>query len=131
MGKHDEAIVLYRAHMQERQELTSRPDWENPWFYLLLIGDIELNRDAPTEALARYLEAGSNGIHSSLISDRIRSLARWYEERGRLREAFDLLAAHRELDTLLFDAMLDRIGKAITKEENAAQASASPRPTPK
>jgi hypothetical protein len=129
MGKHDEAIGLYRAHMEERQQLTSRPVWENPSFYLLLIGDIELNKDAPQEAHSRYLEAAARGIHPSLMSDRIRSLARWYEERARLREAFDLLAAHRELDTLLFDAMLDRIGKAMTKAENAAQAMQFSHPT--
>lgn len=118
--KYDQAIATYRDHMDRRLSVTGRPEWENPYFYLLLIGDVHLGREEVARALECYDEAARQGIHSSLISDRYRSVARHYEEKQQLKEAFELLRRHRELDTLLFDAMLDRIGKSITEQENEA-----------
>lgn len=124
--KFDQAIEAYQEHMQERLSSKNRPDWENPYFYYLLIGDIELGRGQVSKALAAYEFASKNNIHSSLISDRYRFVASWYEARGEYDDAIDILKKHRDLDPLLFDAMLDRIAKHITYlEDIASQNDAS------
>ncbi len=111
--KYDEAIVLYKEHMKNRLGTKNKPEWENPYFYHLFIGDTELRRSNVTEAIENYKIARDNGIHSGLISDRMRYVASWYEEQGKLEESIEFLKTNRELDPLLFDAMLDRISKEI------------------
>lgn len=120
--RYDDAISAYQAHMEERLKLRNRPDWENPYFYYLLIGDIELGRDRVDDALHAYQLAEQHHIHRSLISDRYRYVANWYEKHGEYEKALELLTQHRELDPLLFDATLDRIAKALIR-------SAEPVPT--
>jgi len=117
------AITLYNKHIQYRLSLDSRPEWENPWFYLLMIGDIELGRGRPAEAVQAYEQAEKEAVDPKLVADRYRFAAKWYEDQGRLQEAFDLLSRHRSLDTILFDIMLDRLSREITiREETAAPA---------
>jgi hypothetical protein len=120
LKRYDDAITSYRAHIDHRLGVEDRPSWENPYFYLMLIVDIEVNRDNIVGARAALAEAEAKGVDSTLIADRWRSLARWYELHGENREAFELLQAHRHLDTLLFDAALDRLAKQIVKEEETA-----------
>jgi tetratricopeptide (TPR) repeat protein len=120
LKQYDDAIASYRAHIDHRLEVEDRPAWENPYFYLMLIVDIEVNRDNISGARAALAEAEAKGVDSTLIADRWRSLARWYELHGENREAFELLQAQRQLDTLLFDAALDRLAKQIVKEEETA-----------
>ena len=122
-GKYEAAIEAYQSHMQKRLSLTDRPEWENPYFYELLIGDVYLTQGKIPEALLHYEVAESKGIHTSLVSDRYRSVASWYEERGELRKSFDILVKYRERDSLLFDSMLDRIGRALTDLETATTAA--------
>ena len=123
----EEAIASYRSHMERRLLVTKRPDWENPWFYLLMIGDIELGREQPTEAVQTYQEAFDRGIEKGLVSDRIRLVATWYEQRGQLAQAIELLSRHREKDELLFDIMLDRISRELTsREDTLPQVQATP-----
>lgn len=119
-NRHEDAIAAYRAHIENRLAISDRPEWENPQFYLLVIGDVYLGQGDITNALACYDQAAKEGIHPSLISDRYRSTAKWYEDRNQLKEAMEVLKQHRELDTLLFDAMLDRIAKTLTEQENEA-----------
>lgn len=116
-GQYDAAIEEYQAHMRYRLRLKDRPEWENPYFYLILIGDLELGRGKPDAALRTYVEAEEAGVDTNLISDRYRSLARWYEEKGELERAVDILKTRREKDPILIDAMLDRISKAIVARE--------------
>ena len=115
-GKYEGAIAAYRSHMDSRLAVIERPDWENPYFYLLLIGDVYLGKGDAEKALESYEEAERNGVHESLVSDRYRSTAAWHEERGELQKAFDILTRYRSRDTLLFDSMLDRIARAMTKQ---------------
>ncbi len=126
-GDYDEAISLYREHMADRLAITDRPSWENPYFYLLLIGDVQLGQNLPAQALATYQEAESHKVDPPLISDRYRAVGRWYEEHGERKKALEVLTAFRDRDSLLFDAMLDRIAKELTAEEEAAGTR---RPTP-
>jgi tetratricopeptide (TPR) repeat protein len=121
-GRYQEALEAYRKHMEYRLSVPDRPTWENPYFYLLLIGDEYLRQGEPTQALAQYLEAERKEIHPTLISDRYRALARWYEEHGQLRQALDLLQRFRDRDSLLFDAMADRVARALTEQENTQLA---------
>lgn len=119
-GEYDTAIVLYREHMQERLEVEDRPVWENPYFYLLLIGDVQLGQGQPELAIVTYEEAERLKVEPTLISDRYRAVGRWYQEHGQSQKALEVLTKYRDRDSLLFDAMLDRIAKELTAQEDAA-----------
>lgn len=127
-GRYQEALEAYRKHMEYRLSVPDRPTWENPYFYLLLIGDEHLRQGEPTQALEQYEEAERKEIHPTLISDRYRAVARWYEEHGQLRQALDLLQRFRDRDSLLFDAMADRVARALTEQENAQSADGAQPP---
>ena len=129
-GKTEEAIAEYRQHIAFRLAVEDRPEWENPYFYLLLIGDLQLNAGQLDAALTTYEEAERQKVHPSLISDRFRSVATWYESQGKLVEAATILERYRTRDELLFDSMLDRISKQIVQKEEAAAALATASPTP-
>jgi tetratricopeptide (TPR) repeat protein len=116
-GYYEEAIAQYRIHMRDRLEVSNREDWENPHFYLLRIGDLYLRMGQPQSALDTYREAETNQVEKSLISDRYRAVAHWYIENNQLQAAFDVLKTYRDRDSLLFDAMLDRVGRALTSQE--------------
>jgi tetratricopeptide (TPR) repeat protein len=116
-GKPDEAIAAYRTHISERLETTDRPEWENPYFYLLNIGDIELSRGNVAGALAAYEEAEREKVETPLVADRYRAVAVWYEERGQLKSALEILTTYREKDPLIFDSMLDRVARRLTEVE--------------
>jgi len=124
-GQYDAAISMYREHMDERLLVSNRPDWENPFFYLLLIGDVQLGRGNPHDALSAYEEAESKKVDPSLISDRYRAVGRWYEEHDQLPQALEVLERYRDRDPLLFDAMLDRVAKKLTAQEDAESASSA------
>jgi hypothetical protein len=112
-GRYDQAIESYRSHIERRLAASDRPEWENPYFYLLRVTDIELMNSRPNEALKACSEAAANGVERGLISDRYRAIAAWHIDHKELQRAFDILKTHRELDPLLFDAMLDRVGRAL------------------
>jgi tetratricopeptide (TPR) repeat protein len=113
------AILLYEKHMQRRLAVVDRPNWENPYLYLLTIGDLELERGDIVAAEKSYSEAAKQGIESALVSDRYRGIALRYEREGKLKEALTILERYRALDPLLFDGMLDRLSKALVAEEDA------------
>ena len=116
-GKHDEAIAMYRTHITNRLEVTDRPEWENPYFYLLNVGDIELNRGNVDKALAAYEEAEREKVELPLVADRYRAVAAWYEEHGQLEKALEILTKYRDKDPLIFDSMLDRVARELTEAE--------------
>lgn len=116
--KYDEAIAIYRSHLEYRLNVEKRSEWENPYFYLLLIGDVELTRQAPEAAYAAYSEALTRKVDRNLISDRMRGIARWYEEKGNLQKSIEILQAHQDLDPLLFDSTLDRLARTIAAAED-------------
>ena len=120
-GNKDEAIKLYRQHIQNRLADKTRKEWENPYFYNLLIGDIYLERttdntDDVSLALKYYLEARDKNVETSLISDRLRKTAEWFEIKGDLNTAIKILEDNKEVDPLLFDVVLDRLAKKMLAE---------------
>lgn len=117
-GEYDRAIEEYRLHIAERLALANRPEWENPYFYLVLIGDIRLGTGKPEEALEEFQRAEAQKVDPYLVADRYRSVAAWYESQHELAKSLAVLQKYRDRDPLLFDAMLDRVGKALTKEED-------------
>lgn len=124
-GNYEQAITSYEKHIQERVEVSGKPDWENPHFYLLRIGDLQLRQEKPLDALASYEEAERQKVEPTLISDRYRAVANWYLERGDLQQGFDLLTKYRDRDSLLFDAMLDRIGRELTAKDSLKTKASS------
>ena len=120
-SNYDQAIIEYRAHIDERLQIEERPDWENPWFYLILISDLELRRGDVSAALASLDQAIEKKVDTSLVADRYRAIARWYEERGELEKSFEVLQKYRDVDPLLFDAILDRLGRKIVAAEESRQ----------
>jgi tetratricopeptide (TPR) repeat protein len=127
-AKYDEAIDAYRKHMRYRLSLEDRPPWENPYLYLLMIGDLQLNQDKPEEARASYELAEKNKVDTALISDRYRYLATWYDKRGDIDAALKILSTYRDRDDMLFDVMRDRLAKELVKRER--EGSLIPTPTP-
>ena len=115
-GKHNEAIAAYREHITNRLEVTDRPEWENPHFYLLNVGDIELTRGNIDQALAAYEEAEREKVDPPLVADRYRAVASWYEEQNQLEKALEVLEKYREKDPLIFDSMLDRVARELTEK---------------
>ncbi|MEN9845631.1 MAG: hypothetical protein RIS36_778 [Pseudomonadota bacterium] len=113
-GKHDDAIAMYREHITNRLQVTDRPEWENPYFYLLNVGDIELNRGHVDKALAAYEEAEGRKVELPLVADRYRAVATWYEKHGQLEKALEILTKYRNKDPLIFDSILDRVARELT-----------------
>lgn len=111
------AIESYQRHIAHRLTMTDRPAWENPSFYELMIGDLELRRGDTAAALQAFERAERAGIDAGLVSDRYRAVGSWLEQQQRPNEALALLKKYRERDPLLFDAMLDRIAKEVTRRE--------------
>lgn len=128
-GRVDEAILRYRNHIEWRKSIKDRPTWENPYFYLLLIGDLYAEQGDLEAAERSYLEAQAEGIEPSLVSDRYRFLGGKYEMRGDLEGATKVLKAHRHLDPLLFDAVLDRVVREQTRLEQLHEAQETEAPT--
>ncbi len=117
------AIAAYEKHIAWRLSLTDRPEWENPSFYQLLIGDLFLNDGRWQEAMARYELAHTAGIDSRLVGDRIRSVGLWLESKGELQQADQVLRTYRALDELLFDMALDRVARALVTHEETTKTS--------
>ncbi|MFO0415922.1 MAG: hypothetical protein ACK5Y6_01420 [Pseudomonadota bacterium] len=113
-GKYQEAIELYQRHIEDRLATRSKPEWENPHFYLLKIIDLQLQMSDPQAALNTCKRAKELGVESTLISDRYRAIAAWHTERGELTQAFEVLKTHRQHDPLLFDALLDKLARKMT-----------------
>lgn len=116
--RYGEAIAAYHEHIHDRLETSDRPEWENPYFYLLMIGDIELSRGAAQQALLDYEEAERQGVSLSLVADRYRAVASWHEERGELKEALEVLNKYHDRDSLIFDSMRDRIARELSRQES-------------
>jgi len=113
LGKYEQAMEAYRSHRDERLAATDRPEWENPHFYTLLMGDVELRRQQPEKALELYKQAERELVTPALVTDRYRAIGSWYIQDNQFEKAIEFLRAHRARDPLLFDAMLDKAAKAL------------------
>ncbi len=129
-GRYEEALEGYRRHRDERLTVSDRPEWENPHFYTLLMGDVELQRGDPEAALQLYTLADQERLSASLVSDRYRALAAWHLEHGQFEKALDVLNTHRDRDPLLFDAMLDKVAKEMTRQEESRSKTVSAKSSP-
>lgn len=119
-----DAISLYREHILTRLNAEDRADWENPYFYYLIIADLYLRQEKPDRALQSIEAAKANRVDPGLISDRFRLVAHYYEQRREFEEAISILEKYRESDPLLFDLMRDRIARMIVAlEEEELQTS--------
>ncbi len=119
-GKFDEAIAEYRAHIADRAASPSRTADENPSFYLVLIGDIELERGNYEAAKSSYATAREENVGKELVGDRYRLLAESYAKEHRFEEAIAVLKEGRALDPLLFDIAIDDLHKRSLQEEDQA-----------
>ncbi len=119
--EYEKAIQSYTMHMQERLDLKEKPEWENPYFYWLLIGDLYLKSENVKEALKAYELAENEKVSPGLISDRYRYVAHWYAERDKYDEAIEILTKYRDRDDLLFDLTRDRIARDMVSAEESAK----------
>ena len=114
-----EAIKLYEAHINYRLKLDDKPEWENPYVYLLDIGDIYLNKGDVESALKYYLEVELKKVDVDYINDRLKKVAYWHEENQNFFKAIEHLKLYRDRDPLIFDLILDRISKKIITSNTA------------
>ncbi len=115
--EYDKAIAFYRDHIAERLTNEDRPKWENPYIYLLDIGDLYLEQDMIDKALATYMEAETKNVDKKYITDRLKLVAYWYEKRDEYFKAIDHLNKYRERDPLIFDLIADRLAKTVVAKE--------------
>jgi tetratricopeptide (TPR) repeat protein len=108
-----DAIELYHQHIKERLRDDNRESWENPYFYLLLIGDIYVEIGDFKSALDSYEEAKNNQVDKQLYLDRIRFIAEKLEEKGEIQSAFDLLNNHLSEDPLIINELLDKLSRKL------------------
>ena len=117
------AIDSYYQHIQDRLAYEKRPDWENPYIYLLDIGDIYLEQGDFKKALEIYEQAEKEGVKQAYCNDRYRAVALWHEQRGELKESLEILRHYREKDPFLMDLMLDRLARQLVAQEDSNSTS--------
>ncbi len=123
-GQYEEAISTYREHIAWRLSLEDRPAWENPYFYLLLIGDLQLAQDKLDDAIVSFEMAEAHGVEKSLVSDRYRYTASLLEKQGDLKRALEVLAKYRDRDPMLYDLIMDRVSKEQVRREDSPTSGA-------
>ncbi len=124
--RYNEAIESYWQHINERLAVKSKPDWENPYIYLLDIGDIHLQQGQVNEALHFYEMAQQKGVKAAYVNDRYREVARWYESQGQLEAAIEHLKKYRESDEFLIDLMLDRLARKLVESQDQPEDAVQP-----
>jgi len=116
-GDCDKAIEYYQLHIESRIEEDKKADKENPWFYLVKIGDCQLQQGKEEDALNTYLEAKSKKVYPDLIADRLMKIVDVRIKNKRYEQAVALLKNHREIDELKFDSRIDEIHKEVVANE--------------
>jgi len=116
-GKFEEAVQEYELHIKERKKNPKRPESENPDFYQLFIGDIYLELSKPEQAKAAYQLAKEKEVRKSLIIDRFKRLARWWEDKKEFQKAINSLRPLSDLDPLTVDPEIDRLHRKMVGEE--------------
>jgi tetratricopeptide (TPR) repeat protein len=115
-----EAQQDYQGALQALERYLMQPpvrsdNW-NPFFYALKAGDLALELEAPEQAMNYYVLAYERGLSSAHLSDRIRLVARWHEERGEPHCALQLVDRYQALDPLLFHLVADRLSRQMLKD---------------
>jgi len=119
-GEIDQGIILYQEHMLERLKNPWRPDSENPYFYLILIGDAEKDRKNYEKAIEYYKEALSHRVADDLILSRMREVAFELFHTGQEDPAIELLQSFHKLDPLFIDGTIDELNKLKLEKLNQA-----------
>ena len=114
-----EASQDYQGALQALEQYLMKPpsdrtEW-NPFFYALKAGDLALELEAPEQAMDYYVLAYAQGLSVAHLSDRIRLVARWHEERGEPHCALQLVDRYQRLDPLLFHLVADRLSRQMLK----------------
>ncbi len=60
-------------------------------------------------------------MSEKLVTDRILSLTNWYEQNNQPEQGVRLLETHKDLDPLLFNAVIDRLNRQIIAAEQAQE----------
>lgn len=110
-GETELAISLYKEHIQQRLTAKDRPEWENPWFYYLVIGDIFLKNGDIDKAVIYYIEAEKKGVKTEYVTDHIIRIALHYEEKEQYSEALKHLQNYKDRDPDFFNLIMDRIAR--------------------
>lgn len=119
--EYDEAITLYKEHIESRLDNPLRSSWENPYFYLIVIGDVYIEKKEPKKAEITFLKAEKKGVKKPLINDRLLKLASYYEKNHQFSEAIELLDKNIDRDPILFEGYLDKISRYQTTFEDSKQ----------
>ncbi|MBL7661671.1 tetratricopeptide repeat protein [bacterium] len=117
-GDYEKARAYYRTHMERRLRDKKRPAEENPYYYLITIGDLYRKEKQYERALGSYDEARANQVPAEPLIFRYRDIASDMQQEGKYDEAIDLLTIYHDLDPLLFDVDIDRVHKAMLAAED-------------
>lgn len=115
--KYDRAIKVYKKHITTRLADKARPDFENPYFYYLLICDTYLEMDKADDAEKAIQTASANKVDLEFLIDRYRQILAWQENKGFLEKAHALATTYRKLNKDVFDVDIDRLNKKIVEKE--------------
>lgn len=117
--KYTEAIAAYQKHIDARLKVKKRPEWENPYIYLLDIGDIYLEQGDVESALKNYELAEKRDVKQAYVNEHYRAVAAWYEKNGDLKKSLQILKDYSDRDPELFNMIMDRIAKQIVSQESS------------
>lgn len=114
-GSYAEARDAYEKYFAQLLEQNYKTP--NPYFYQVIIGDLELKLGNPDLALERYQTAIEHDVNKGLLSDRIRLLADWWENAGEADRSLALFQQYRFLDPQSFDYELSQLHRRIVARE--------------
>lgn len=117
-GRYKLAIKHYQQHLEQRLATKWKIKNENPYFWLLTIGDVHLEAGDPIKARQIYDEALNKKVDTLLLVDRYLTLATWYRDHDNYEQALEILKHYRDLDLLLFNGTLDKFSKEILAKED-------------
>lgn len=118
--KYDRAISVYKKHIASRLADKARPDFENPYFYYLLICDTYLEMNKAIDAEKAINTASENKVDLEFIVDRYRQIIVWYEKQKLLEKAHAMATKYRKLNPDVFDVDIDRLNKKIVETQQKA-----------
>lgn len=104
-------------YKQKRLQNENREEWDNPYFYNLFLADFYLALEKPEKALNLINEANNQNIDTRLILDRATRVMTYYEERGNLDDAVQIMYRYHTLNPILCEIHLDRLLRKLTEQE--------------
>ncbi len=117
-GRTDEAIAVYKLHIQRRLAEEDRPSDENPYFFYLAIGDIYLKKNDLLNARIAYETALANEVSHLSLADRFKQLADALGNQNKHDEAIELLKKYQHLDPLMLPLAIDTLHRQMIAKED-------------